>query len=177
MTSTTGTDEHPEVSEISDLTEGLLSPARTAALRAHLESCTLCADVFASLEEIRGLLGTLPGPVSMPAEIAGRIDAVLAAEALLNATPDPSVSRETPDEPTADSPSSPPDPRLLPAKPLTSPAPFHVKPRPRPRPGVSTGPPGAPAAPPAPGGVHRAVARQGPVAGPACCWARPRPLP
>ncbi|MFD9813183.1 hypothetical protein [Streptomyces sp. NPDC059080] len=106
MTSTTGTDEHPEVSEISDLTEGLLPPARTAVLRAHLESCTLCADVFASLEEIRGLLGTLPGPVPMPAEVAGRIDAALAAEALLNTTPEPLVSRETPDEPAMDSPES-----------------------------------------------------------------------
>ncbi|MGW1835548.1 anti-sigma factor family protein [Streptomyces sp. NPDC002067] len=102
MTSTTGTDEHPEVSEISDLTEGLLPPARATALRAHLASCALCEDVLASLEEIRDLLGTLPGPVPMPAEVAGRIDAALAAEALLNAMPEPSVSRETPDEPAAD---------------------------------------------------------------------------
>ncbi|MFF9480459.1 zf-HC2 domain-containing protein [Streptomyces sp. NPDC014733] len=115
MTSTTGTDEHPEVSEISDLAEGLLSPARTAEVRAHLASCVLCEDVFASLEEIRGLLGTLPGPVSMPAEVAGRIDAALAAEALLNAAPEPSVSRETPDEPATDSAAgSIPEPRETP---------------------------------------------------------------
>lgn len=101
MTSTTGradTTQHPDVSEISDLTEGLLSPSRTAALRRHLDGCSLCADVRTSLEEIRGLLGTLPGPPRMPAEIAGRIDAALAAEALLNATTldvDAHVSRET----------------------------------------------------------------------------------
>ncbi|GAA3188934.1 MULTISPECIES: anti-sigma factor family protein [Streptomyces] len=112
MTSTTGTDEHPEVSELSDLTEGLLPPARTTEVRAHLASCALCEDVFASLEEIRDLLGTLPGPVSMPAEVAGRIDAALAAEALLNATPDPSVSRETPNGPTTASTAGPiPEPR------------------------------------------------------------------
>ncbi|MFD7662535.1 anti-sigma factor family protein [Streptomyces sp. NPDC059788] len=99
MTSTTDTDEHPEVSEISALTDGLLSPSRTADLRDHLAGCELCEDVHASLEEIRGLLGTLPGPPRMPADVAERIDAALAAEALLDSTaPDrmSAVSRETP---------------------------------------------------------------------------------
>ncbi|MFE4020900.1 anti-sigma factor family protein, partial [Streptomyces sp. NPDC059101] len=98
MTSTTGAGEHPEVSEISDLTDGLLSPSRTADLRNHLAGCALCEDVFASLEEIRGLLGTLPGPTRMPADVAERIDAALAAEALLDSTTaegKPLVSRET----------------------------------------------------------------------------------
>ncbi|MFF9472909.1 hypothetical protein ACF1E9_09835 [Streptomyces roseolus] len=100
MTTTDKADtaQHPDVSEISDLTEGLLSPSRSATVRRHLDGCALCADVRSSLEEIRGLLGTLPGPPRMPADIAGRIDAALAAEALLDATaPDAtrSVSRET----------------------------------------------------------------------------------
>ncbi|MDF3141999.1 MULTISPECIES: hypothetical protein [unclassified Streptomyces] len=86
MTSTTDTAGHPDVAEISDLTEGLLPPSRTADVRRHLDECELCADVHTSLEEIRGLLGTLPGPSHMPADVAGRIDAALAAEALLNAT-------------------------------------------------------------------------------------------
>ncbi|MEV7613119.1 hypothetical protein [Streptomyces sp. NPDC089799] len=81
-----GTIRHPDVSEISDLTEGLLSPSRSAEVRRHLTDCPLCEDVRASLEEIRGLLGTLPGPARMPADIAGRIDAALAAEALLDRT-------------------------------------------------------------------------------------------
>ncbi|MFF4696787.1 anti-sigma factor family protein [Streptomyces chattanoogensis] len=98
MTSTTGSDEHPEVSEISDLTDGLLTPSRTTQLRDHLAGCPLCADVQASLEEIRGLLGTLPGPTRMPSDVAGRIDAALAAEALLDSTTPATgtlVSRET----------------------------------------------------------------------------------
>ncbi|MEV6563322.1 hypothetical protein [Streptomyces kronopolitis] len=118
MTSTTDTGEHPtgdhpEVSEISELTGGLLSPLRTAELRHHLDTCALCEDVYASLEEIRALLGTLPGPARMPADVAGRIDAALAAEALLDATTPAggvtvsretvtapiTVSRETKDEP------------------------------------------------------------------------------
>ncbi|MEU2420390.1 zf-HC2 domain-containing protein [Streptomyces sp. NPDC007851] len=96
MTSTTDTTGHPDVSEISDLTEGLLPPARTAEVRRHLDTCELCADVHASLEEIRDLLGTVPGPAHMPADVASRIDAALAAEALLSATaPEGDVSRET----------------------------------------------------------------------------------
>ncbi|MFE9448756.1 anti-sigma factor family protein [Streptomyces sp. NPDC006739] len=86
MTSSTDTAGHPDVAEISDLTEGLLPPSRTSDLRRHLETCELCADVHASLEEIRGLLGTAPAPPLMPADVAGRIDAALAAEALLNAS-------------------------------------------------------------------------------------------
>ncbi|MFD5142350.1 anti-sigma factor family protein [Streptomyces sp. NPDC058401] len=85
-TGATGTIGHPDVSEISELAEGLLSPSRTAEVRSHLDGCLLCADVRASLEEIRALLGTLPGPARMPADISGRIDAALAAEALLDAT-------------------------------------------------------------------------------------------
>ncbi|MFF3334273.1 anti-sigma factor family protein [Streptomyces sp. NPDC002888] len=86
MTSTTDTAGHPDVAEISDLTEGLLPPSRSADVRRHLDGCELCADVHASLEEIRSLLGAVPGPPRMPADVAGRIDAALAAEALLNAT-------------------------------------------------------------------------------------------
>ncbi|MFE5395664.1 hypothetical protein ACFQ9U_13975 [Streptomyces sp. NPDC056568] len=77
---------HPDVAEISDLAGGLLLPSRTTDLRRHLETCGLCADVYASLEEIQGLLGTLPGPPRMPDDVAGRIDAALAAEALLSAS-------------------------------------------------------------------------------------------
>ncbi|MEU1406854.1 hypothetical protein ABZ471_31680 [Streptomyces sp. NPDC005728] len=86
MTSSTDTAGHPDVAEISDLTEGLLAPDRSTDVRRHLEECELCADVHASLEEIRGLLGTVPGPPRMPADVAGRIDAALAAEALLAST-------------------------------------------------------------------------------------------
>ncbi|MFI5805567.1 hypothetical protein [Streptomyces sp. NPDC051561] len=97
MTSTAGTTQHPDVAEISDLAEGLLSASRTEAVRRHLDGCALCADVELCLEEIRGLLGTLPGPPRMPADIAGRIDAALAAEALLNSTA-PDLTPAAPDD-------------------------------------------------------------------------------
>ncbi|WP_399897166.1 anti-sigma factor family protein [Streptomyces sp. BBFR51] len=99
---------HPDVAEISDLAEGLLPTARTTDVRRHLEGCELCADVYASLEEIQGLLGTLPAPAQMPEDVAARIDAALAAETVPRAaTPEPAsteassgndgarVSRET----------------------------------------------------------------------------------
>jgi anti-sigma factor RsiW len=86
MTSTADMAQHPDVSEISDLTEGLLSPDRSAEVRTHLDGCGPCADTEASLEEIRELLGATPGEARMPTDIAGRIDAALAAEALLSAT-------------------------------------------------------------------------------------------
>ncbi|NEB79737.1 hypothetical protein G3I40_31640 [Streptomyces sp. SID14478] len=87
MTSTTDTAEHPEVTEISDLAEGLLPTSRTSDVRRHLDNCALCADVYASLEEIRGVLGSLPGTPRMPEDVASRIDAALAAEAFLDNLP------------------------------------------------------------------------------------------
>ncbi|MFG2570817.1 anti-sigma factor family protein [Streptomyces sp. NPDC048567] len=98
MTSTPGTTQHPEVSEISDLTEDLLPGVRAAEIRSHLDDCDLCADVLASLEEIRALLGDLPAPEPMPTDIADRIDVALAAEARTHRAESDSatdVSRET----------------------------------------------------------------------------------
>jgi hypothetical protein len=104
MTSTADTAQHPDVSEISDLTEGLLSPSREAALRRHIEACEDCGDIHASLEEVRSLLGVaLPLSEPMPEDVSARIDAALASEAVSAAkVPDKTfpVSRETYDLPT-----------------------------------------------------------------------------
>ncbi|MFI5964667.1 hypothetical protein ACIA8J_21130 [Streptomyces asoensis] len=108
MTSTTDTTGHPDVTEISDLTEGLLTPSRSADVRRHVDACELCADVHASLEEIRGLLGDLPGPARMPDDVAQRIDAALAAEALLDAT----AEKETGVPRTTDAPAPPDAPHV-----------------------------------------------------------------
>ncbi|CAL9471429.1 hypothetical protein [Streptomyces sp. enrichment culture] len=143
MTSTADTTQHPDVSEISDLTEGILPPSRTADVRRHLDRCELCADVRDSLEEIRGLLGTLPGPSRMPVDVAERIDAALAAEALLDATaPDGSgdVSRETTSEPATDSTTATPAVGRPGSRPVDRPAAA-----PTGRPSGSSGPGRAPA--------------------------------
>ncbi|MER6324268.1 MULTISPECIES: anti-sigma factor family protein [Streptomyces] len=86
---------HPDVAEISDLAEGILPSARTTDVRRHLGSCALCADVYASLEEVQSLLGTLPPPAAMPDDVAARIDAALAAEPQPGVADDAHVSRET----------------------------------------------------------------------------------
>ncbi|MGW1336619.1 anti-sigma factor family protein, partial [Streptomyces rubiginosohelvolus] len=98
MTPTPDLAQHPEVSEISDLTEGLLTPSRTAEVQQHIAECDLCAEVRDSLDEVRGLLGTMPDPEPMPEHIAARIDAALAAEALSTPSTENepvAVSRET----------------------------------------------------------------------------------
>ncbi|MFF4208874.1 anti-sigma factor family protein [Streptomyces sp. NPDC001796] len=121
MTSTTDRAGHPDVEELSDLSEGLLPPSRVADVRRHLDECPLCADVYDSLEEIRGLLGASPDPPRMPDDVANRIDAALAAEALPDVAPPASapnsahtdspelitahVSRETATTAAADRPS------------------------------------------------------------------------
>ncbi|MEW2288004.1 hypothetical protein [Streptomyces sp. NPDC047841] len=81
MTSTTDTAGHPDVTEIADLTEGLLPLDRSTDVRRHLDGCEACADVYASLEEIRRLLGSVPAPERMPDQVVERISAALAAEA------------------------------------------------------------------------------------------------
>ncbi|WP_103535865.1 anti-sigma factor [Streptomyces sp. SM11] len=98
MTSTADTAQHPEVSEISDLTEGLLPPSRAAEVRQHVAGCDLCSEVADSLEEIREMLGSMPSSEPMPEDIAARIDAALAAEVrpIAPAVDEPVVvSRET----------------------------------------------------------------------------------
>ncbi|MCD0482196.1 hypothetical protein LO771_07155 [Streptacidiphilus sp. ASG 303] len=77
---------HPAVEEIADLTEDLLPPQDADAVRAHLDGCAECADTRDALLEIRSLLGD-SGTPRMPADVAGRIDAALAAEALLASAP------------------------------------------------------------------------------------------
>ncbi|MEU3656118.1 zf-HC2 domain-containing protein [Streptomyces sp. NPDC032161] len=96
MTST-DTSGHPDVSEISDLTEGLLPSARADEVREHMDECEPCDNVRVSLIEIRELLGTVPAPQRMPDDVADRIDAALAAAALDTTVSGPSahVSRET----------------------------------------------------------------------------------
>ncbi|GAA3054976.1 hypothetical protein GCM10020229_78480 [Kitasatospora albolonga] len=74
-----GTD-HPDVDLLADLAEGLTDPAPAAELRAHLAGCPECTDTLAALDEVSELLGSLPAE-ELPPEVAGRLDAALAAEA------------------------------------------------------------------------------------------------
>jgi hypothetical protein len=82
------TDWHPSVEELSDFGEGLLPPGAGELVRSHLDVCPECVDTLDALTEIRALLGSTDSP-QMPADVAERIDAALAAEALLAATAPP----------------------------------------------------------------------------------------
>lgn len=69
---------HLDPTRLADLDEGLLAAADARAARAHLQGCARCADVHAGLADVRTRLRALP-PVTLPREVAGRIDAALAA--------------------------------------------------------------------------------------------------
>lgn len=103
MTSSPDSRPHPDVTEISDLTEDLLAPERAVEVRLHLAECPLCADVLVSLTEISSLLGELTADEQMPADVADRIDAALAAEAATDDNGRPDVPQR--DVPRGTSPS------------------------------------------------------------------------
>ncbi|WP_371480388.1 hypothetical protein [Kitasatospora sp. NBC_00315] len=80
---------HPSVDELADLAEGLVEdPAAAGTLRAHLADCTTCHDTLADLAEVQQLLGELETP-AMPADVADRLDAALAALTTEADHPDP----------------------------------------------------------------------------------------
>ncbi|WP_380277621.1 anti-sigma factor family protein [Kitasatospora purpeofusca] len=77
---------HPEVDELADLAEDLLPPADADALRRHLTGCAECRETVDALAEVRTLLGGAEPP-AIPADVAARIDAALAAAASGTAKP------------------------------------------------------------------------------------------
>ncbi|SDM97166.1 anti-sigma factor family protein [Actinacidiphila guanduensis] len=143
MTSNAGGTPHPEDTVLSDLAEDLLPADRAAEVRGHIAGCEECAEVLASLAEIRSLLGSLPAPEPIPDDVAARIDAALAAEALLDATR-ADVPRETsPDSTAPTGPVEPPSPSAG-HEPTSAPAPVNVpretSTRPAGHPAAATGP-------------------------------------
>lgn len=71
---------HPEVDELADLDEGLLSSNRAAELETHVAGCARCTDVHATVRAVTIRLAELPAP-ALPAAVGARIDAALADEA------------------------------------------------------------------------------------------------
>ncbi|GAA2806288.1 hypothetical protein RMN57_20065 [Kitasatospora sp. CM 4170] len=70
---------HPSDDELADLAEGLIeSAAGTEALRRHLDGCAECRGTVEALGEVRALLGSVEPP-TVPADVAARLDAALAA--------------------------------------------------------------------------------------------------
>jgi hypothetical protein len=67
----------PEV--LAEFRAGLIAGRRGAALAAHLAECDRCAALDTDLTEVSVLLAAAPPP-ALPADLANRLDIVLAAE-------------------------------------------------------------------------------------------------
>ena len=77
-------DEHREIFDsLGAYALGALPPSEHAAVVAHIESCPICAEEAASLQRAAaGLLESVPR-IDPPAELRGRIMAVVESEAQL----------------------------------------------------------------------------------------------
>ncbi|MFJ5230254.1 hypothetical protein ACIQBJ_10180 [Kitasatospora sp. NPDC088391] len=71
--------DHPGLDELADLAEELLPPERAESVHRHLADCPSCAEDYAALCGLPELLADSPVP-PMPAEVADRLTAALAAE-------------------------------------------------------------------------------------------------
>lgn len=69
---------HLDLDRLADLEEGLLTPDEETAAQTHLRDCDDCRSRKAQLDGTRSLLSDLP-PQEMPAAVAARVEAALAA--------------------------------------------------------------------------------------------------
>jgi anti-sigma factor RsiW len=76
---------HPDVDELADLGEGLLTPSRTVEVEQHLVGCPDCTRLLAAVRSVPALLAAVPSP-QMPPAAAARLEAVLDAEAARRTT-------------------------------------------------------------------------------------------
>ncbi|WP_329582105.1 hypothetical protein OG500_19875 [Kitasatospora sp. NBC_01250] len=91
---------HPGVDQLADLHEDLLGAEEAAALRSHLADCEECSETLAALAELTGLLAADPPP-AMPADVAQRLDAAIAAAIAEPAPADNHAVPSTPKSSTA----------------------------------------------------------------------------
>jgi Putative zinc-finger len=70
---------HPSLTELAEAAEGLLDDVRSAEVQAHLAWCSRCRGNAAELRAVSATLATAPAP-TMPAEVAERLNRVLAGE-------------------------------------------------------------------------------------------------
>jgi hypothetical protein len=101
---------HPALDTLAELDAELLDPAGSTPLRAHVAGCAQCQAELAGLEDVRAMLRGLPPP-RMPAIVAERILAALAAQRPAPADRDPGLDPTgldptglDPTEPAADAP-------------------------------------------------------------------------
>lgn len=78
---------HLDATVVADLAEGLLAPADAAAAEGHLAACAACRDVHDQLDRVVSLLRDARESGPVPADVAARLDAALAAESVRTRTP------------------------------------------------------------------------------------------
>jgi len=74
-----GQSTHLDPEVVAEFRAGLITGRRSAALAAHLAECDRCAALDADLAGVSALLAAVPPP-TLPADLADRLDMVLAAE-------------------------------------------------------------------------------------------------
>ena len=80
---------HPAPDTLADHAEGLLPSAQAAEVARHLLTCPQCRDTRDALAEVRTLLTAYADPGPMPADVADRLGAALAAEGPLDPADQP----------------------------------------------------------------------------------------
>jgi hypothetical protein len=70
---------HVDRQRLAEFREGLLPARKAARVAAHLRECPRCAEADAQLDAVTAILASTPAP-PMPASLAERLDAALAAE-------------------------------------------------------------------------------------------------
>lgn len=78
---------HFDAETLAAFREDLLPARKAARIGAHLSSCPRCAEIDAQLASVTTILARSPVP-PMPAAVAARLDAALAAEAAARAAAD-----------------------------------------------------------------------------------------
>lgn len=84
-------DDHPSLDELAELDEGLLPPDRASDLRAHVDACAQCRAGADGITTTRMRLAALP-PVTMPADVAARLDRAMAEASPQTATVVPNIA-------------------------------------------------------------------------------------
>jgi Putative zinc-finger len=82
---------HVDEQTLAAFREGLLPARKAARITAHLATCPRCAEVDAQLAAVTTILARTPAP-PMPASLAARLDAALAAEIARSADASPSMA-------------------------------------------------------------------------------------
>jgi hypothetical protein len=82
---------HVDEQTLAAFREDLLPARKAARITAHLATCQRCAEVDAQLAAVTTILARTPAP-PMPASLAARLDAALAAEIARSAEASPSTA-------------------------------------------------------------------------------------